>query len=127
MSAGSIGLVLGSDDTIAARIQRVMTERGIQPRELAMALGQRHWSTAYRVMSGATADSLISTIVDICRVLDVDPDELLGVSPPTLEPDTQLLLDAARDLTEDDQWLVVDLVRVLRRKGERAQRQSGAE
>ena len=87
-----------------------------------MALGQRHWSTAYRVMSGATADSLISTIVDICTVLEVDPDELLGVTPPPLEPETQALLDAARRLAEDDQWLMVDLVRSLRRKGSRAGR-----
>ena len=102
-------------DTTAGRIQQVMAARGIRPRELAMALGQRHWSTAYRVMSGATADSLISTIVDICRVLDVDPDDLLGVTLPPLEPETQALLDAARALPEEDQWLVVDLIRVLER------------
>ena len=105
-----------SADTIADRIQQAMAARGVQPRDLAMDLGTRHWSTAYRVMSGATADSLTSTIVDICRVLDVSPDELLGVTPPSLAPETHALLEAARGLPEPDQWLVVDLVRVLRRK-----------
>ena len=105
-----------SAETTADRIQRAMAARGVQPRDLAMALGTRHWSTAYRVMSGATADSLTSTIVDICRVLDVSPDEVLGVAPAPLEPELGSLLDATRRLPEDDQWLVVDLVRVLRRK-----------
>ena len=104
-----------SADTIAERIQQAMAARGIQPRDVAMSIGHRHWSTAYRVMSGTTADSLISTIVDICRVLDVDPDDLLGVTLPPLEPETQALLDAARALPEEDQWLVVDLIRVLER------------
>ena len=117
-------MALRSDDTTADRIQRVMAARGIQPRELAMALGHRHWSTAYRVMSGTTADSLISTIIDICKVLDVSPDELLGVTLPALDPELHALLDAAHALPEDDQWLVVDLIRVLRRKGPRA-RQGG--
>lgn len=105
-----------SADTIAGRIQQAMAARGVQPRDLAMALGARHWSTAYRVMSGATGDSLTSTIVDVCRVLDVSPDELLGVTQPSLAPETLALLEAARGLPEPDQWLVVDLVRVLRRK-----------
>ena len=111
-----------SADTIAGRIQQAMAARGIQPRELAMALGQRHWSTAYPVMSGATADSLTSTIVDICTVLEVSPDELVGVTPTPLEPESEALLDAARRLPEDDQWLMVDLVRSLRRKGSRGRR-----
>ena len=115
-----------SADTIADRIQRAMAARGVQPRELAMALGQRHWSTAYRVMSGATADSLISTIVDICKVLEVSPDELLGVTPTPLEPETQALLEAARRLAEDDQWLMVDLVRSLRRKGPRGRQRDAS-
>ena len=109
-----------STETIADRIQRAMAARGVQPRDLAMAVGQRHWSTAYRVMSGATADSLISTIVDICTVLEVDPDELLGVARSPLEPESQALLDRALRLSEDDQWLMVDLVRSLRRSEARA-------
>ena len=115
-----------STETIADRIQQAMAARGVQPRDLAMAVGHRHWSTAYRVMSGATADSLISTIVDICTVLEVSPDELLGVTPPPLEPETQALLDRARRLPEDDQWLMVDLVRSLRRKGPRGSRRDDA-
>lgn len=105
-----------SDDTLADRIQQAMAARGVQPRDLAMAPGTRHWSTAYRVMGGTTADPLISTVVDMCRVLEVGPDELLGVTPPPLEPEARDLLEAARGLPEQDQWLVVDLVRVIRRK-----------
>ena len=110
-----------STDTIAGRIQQAMAARGVRPRELAMALGHRHWSTAYRVMSGATGDSLISTVLDICRVLDVNPDDILGVTLPPLEPETRALLDAAQGLSEEDRWIVVDLVRVLRRRATREQ------
>lgn len=111
-------------ETLAGRIQRAMAARGIRPRALAMALGDRHWSTAYRVLSGTTADPLMSTVLDVCRILDVDPDEILGATSPPLEPETQALLEAARALPEEDRWLIVDLVRVVRRRAARGERRA---
>ena len=62
-------------------------------------------------------------MLELCRALDVDPDELLSTALPPLEPELQGLLDAAQGLSEADRWLVVDMLRAIRR-GREARRRS---
>ena len=104
-----------------ANVLRAMEAKGLRTRDLVMLLPQRNWMTWYRVASGSTTDPKVSTVLALCGALDVDPDALLGTSPTPLPPDLQELLDAARGMSEDDQWLVVDVLRAVmrRRRGQR--------
>ena len=102
---------------IAARVREAMAARCIRARGLAKGLPHRHYATMYRLLSGATSDPRTSTVVDICRVLSMEPDALLGTAPMPLEPEVQELFDDALTLADRDKWFVVDLVRSLRRRG----------
>jgi transcriptional regulator with XRE-family HTH domain len=62
---------------LAGVLQQLCTERGVP---LATVVGRAGaWcdrSSIYRVMSGASADPLVSTLAAICRALDVRPQEV---------------------------------------------------
>ena len=104
------------DASLASNIRRVMDVRGVSMRELCRTCGGTNRATVYRVVSGSIRESRVDTILDICRALDVDPDELLGTMPLPLEPDVQQLYEHASSLADRDKWFVVDLVRSLRRR-----------
>ena len=99
-----------------ANVRRVMEAKGLRPRDIVKRLPARHIGTAYRILAGRTTDPWTSTTLEMCRALGVDPDELLGAAPPQLSPELQELWDAAQRLSEDDRWLVVDMLRAVMRR-----------
>ncbi len=100
---------------ISARVREVMANRDVRMRDFVQRLPHRHLGTAYRLLSGKTTDPSTGTLVDVCRVLVIEPDELLGTVPPPLPADLQEMLDAARGLSDDDKWIVVDVLRAVLR------------
>ena len=100
---------------LAERIQELLRERGRSKRSLIYQLRTRHVSTGYRVLAGTTTDPWISSILEICQALDVDPDELLQVSRQPLTNELAMLLERTEQLDEEDRWLIVDLIRNLAR------------
>ena len=107
---------------LRANLRRVMEAKGLRVRDVVTRLPQQHEGTAYNLLAGRTIDPRINTTLELCRALDVDPDELLGTAPPPLEPELQELLDAAQGLSDDDKRLVLDMLRAIRR-GQEARRE----
>jgi len=55
-----------------------MVARGLRPSDVADQIGGlRGHTTLYRILSGKTPDPRVSTLVTLCTVLRVSPDELL--------------------------------------------------
>ena len=111
----------GTDGTLhlTEAVRRVMAERGLTTREVVGRFPERHLGTAYRILAGRTTDPWSSTVVQLCGALEVDPNDLLGAIPSPLAPELDALLSEARALTEDDRWLIVDLLRSVRQSGDR--------
>jgi len=97
-------------------VRRVMAERGLTTREVVRRFPERHLGTAYRILAGRTTDPWSSTVVELCHALKVDPNDLLGITPSPLEPELDQLLAETAGLSEDDRWLIVDLVRAIGRR-----------
>jgi len=101
---------------LSGRIHEVLEERGLTPRDLVTGLGERHVGTGYRLLAGRTSDPWISTVLEVCQALAVDPDELLEVSRAPLDPESEALLDQIRGLDEEDRWMLIDLLRAIHRR-----------
>ncbi len=99
--------------SLQANLHRVMRAKKVRRSEVVKRAPDRKGATVYRVLAGTTTDPWTSTVVALCRSLEADPDELLGTTPPQLPPDLQELLDATQGLSEDDKWLVVDVLRAV--------------
>lgn len=97
------------------RIGEILRQRGLTVNWLIHHLGRRNRATGWRLMTGRTVDPRLVTVLDVCRTLSVDPDELLEVSRPPLDPEVDELFAAAQALQEQDQWLLVDLIKSMRR------------
>lgn len=104
---------------LSERIHQILRERGMANRGLITGLGERHFATGYRLLSGKTSDPWISTVLEVCQALALDPDELLQVSRAELDPELQTLLDEVRRLDEEDRWMLIDLLRSIRRRSTR--------
>ncbi len=101
---------------LRARLNAAITERGLSVRQVILRLPELTVPTMYRVIAGTTRDPRTSTLLALCRAIDIDPDDLLDALRPALEPEAAALLDDAEALDEADRWLLVDLVRVLARR-----------
>jgi transcriptional regulator with XRE-family HTH domain len=101
---------------LSKRIRQVLQERGMANRDLITGLGERHVGTAYRLLAGTTSDPWISTVLEVCQALHVDPDELLEATRQPLEPELSALLKQMQTLPEEDRWLAVDLLRAIYRR-----------
>jgi transcriptional regulator with XRE-family HTH domain len=101
---------------LSERIRQILQERGLANRDLITGLGARHFGTGYRLLAGRTVDPWISTVLEVCQALAVDPDELLQVSREPLDPELDAVLKQVQALDEEDQWLLIDLIRSIRRR-----------
>jgi transcriptional regulator with XRE-family HTH domain len=104
---------ISKPDDLAGAIKRVMLARGLSTREVVRKVPKRHVGTVYRLLAGRTTDPWASTVVSLCSALGADPDELLEVSDPieNLEPELRQLLQDLAQLSEQDRWLVLDMLR----------------
>ncbi len=93
-----------------------MAERGLTTRQVVGRFPERHLGTAYRILAGRTADPWASTLVELCRALEVDPNDLFNATRPPLKPELEQVLTQASALSEEDRWLMVDLIRAIRRR-----------
>ncbi len=96
-----------------AKLRRVMEAKGLRGRDVVRQLARRHAATAYDVLGGQTDDPRASTLLDVCRGLGVDPDELLGTARAPLAPELQGLWEEAQALSEDDKRLVGHIIRAV--------------
>ncbi len=108
------------------------------PDTVAHVAGSRNTATFYRLLSGATRDPRISTLLEVCRALAISPNDLLhlaGLLCPQGQPleliDVQLRQAFAelQGLNEDDKRLCLALLRSIislrgRRQKGRARRRS---
>jgi DNA-binding Xre family transcriptional regulator len=101
---------------LRGRIGQVLHERGMTNRDLIAGLGERHVGTGYRLLSGMTRDPRVSTVLEVCQALAVDPDELLHVSRAPLDSELEMLLAQVRRLDEEDGWLLIDVLRAICRR-----------
>ena len=101
---------------LSERIRQVLQDRGMANRALITGLGERHFGTGYRLLAGRTVDPWISTVLEVCQALAIDPDELLLVSRAPLDPELEALLDQVRCLDEEDRWMLIDVLRSIRRR-----------
>jgi transcriptional regulator with XRE-family HTH domain len=101
---------------LSERIQQVLRERGMANRDLVIGLAERHIGTGYRLLAGRTADPWISTVLEVCQALAVDPDDLLQVARAPLDPELESLLAQVRRLDEEDRWMLIDVLRSIYRR-----------
>jgi len=67
--------------SIGATVLDLIEARGLRPAEVAdRVIGTRNRATFYRVLSGATADPRVSTLLEICSALTICPSELLQLA-----------------------------------------------
>jgi transcriptional regulator with XRE-family HTH domain len=106
---------IAKPDDLAAAIKGVMASRGLSTREVVRRVPRRHVGTVYRLLAGRTTDPWASTVVSLCTALDADPDELLGVEDAVsgLDPELRQALAAVEELSEDDRWLALDMLRAI--------------
>ncbi len=106
---------IAKPDDLAAAIKGVMATRGLTTREVVRRVPRRHVGTVYRLLAGRTTDPWASTVVSLCTALDADPDELLGVEDAVsgLDPELRQALAEVEELTEEDRWLALDMVRSI--------------
>jgi len=101
---------------LGRRLSDAIAARGLSARQAVLNLPQRAMATSYRILAGTTRDPRTSTILALCRLLEIDPDELLDAHRPALEPELRELRDDAEALDEADRWLLIDLVRAVARR-----------
>ena len=106
---------IAKPEDLAAAIKGVMATRGLTTREVVRRVPRRHVGTVYRLLAGRTTDPWASTVVSLCTALDADPDELLGVEDAVsgLDPELRQALAEVEELTEEDRWLALGMVRSI--------------
>jgi DNA-binding Xre family transcriptional regulator len=65
---------------IAHAIRTVMQVRQLKMPDLLGRIGRRDRSTIYRLLSGDTQDTKVSTFLDLCSALSIAPNDLLGLA-----------------------------------------------
>lgn len=98
---------------LRARLSDAIAARGLSVRQVILRLPQRAMATSYRILAGTTSDPHTSTILALCRTIDVDPDELLGARRPALDPEAEALLEDTEALDEADRRLLVKVIRSI--------------
>jgi len=98
---------------LRARLHDAMAERGLAARQVVLRLPRQSMPTVYRIFAGTTRDPLTSTLLALCRTIDMDLDELLDARRPALEPEAEALLEQAKALDEADRWLLVRAIRCV--------------
>lgn len=71
----------GAKVSLAEAIKQTMNARGLPTAEVARRLGEGYdRATFYRLLSGATTEPRLGTLVGLCQVLEVSPTELLQLA-----------------------------------------------
>ena len=107
--------------SLSEALRGLLDARGLRPAEVAARFGeQRTRVTFYRVLSGATANPRVSTLLELCKVLTISPSELLHAAgllarrERSLEPiDLELRRTYAdlQGLSDDDKRLCLAILR----------------
>ncbi len=107
--------------SLSKALRGVIDARGLRVAEVAGRFsGNRRRVTFYRVLSGATANPRVSTLVELCKVLTIGPGELLHAAglihrrERSLEPVDLELRRAYADLqglSDDDKRLCLVVLR----------------
>ena len=110
---------------LAEAIKEIMDARGLRTADVARRLGEGYdRATFYRLLNGATTEPRLSTLVVLCRALEVNPTQLLqlaGLWPyrerpvDTLDVQLRAAFAQLRVLPFDDKQRVVALVTCLAR------------
>ena len=67
--------------SLSEAIKQTMNARGLPTAEVARRLGEGYdRATFYRLLSGATTEPRLGTLVGLCQVLEVSPTELLQLA-----------------------------------------------
>ena len=107
--------------SLSDAVRGVLDARGLRVAEVAARFGeQRTRVTFYRVLSGATANPRVSTLLELCKVLTISPSELLHAAgllrrrERSLKPiDLELRRTYAelQGLSDDDKRLCLAILR----------------
>lgn len=67
--------------SLAEAIRDAMQARGLHTAEVSRRLGEGYdRATFYRLLSGATSEPRLGTLIGLCRVLEISPTELLELA-----------------------------------------------
>ena len=107
--------------SLSEAVRGVIDARGLRVAQVAARFTKgRHRNMFYRVLSGPTTDPPVSTLLELCKVLAIDPSELfhavglLGRRERSLEPIDLELRQAYADLqglSDDDKRLCLAVLR----------------
>ena len=107
--------------SLSEALRDLIEARGLRVGEVARRFGEgRHRVSFYRVLSGATANPRLGTLLELCKVLTISPNELLhaagllGRQERSLEPIDLELRRAYADLqglNDDDKQLCLAVLR----------------
>ncbi len=107
--------------SLSEAVRGAIEVRGLRVAEVAARFGEgRHRVSFYRVLSGATANPGLGTLLELCKVLMISPSELLhaagllGRRELSLEPiDLELrrAYDDLQGLSDEDKRLCLALLR----------------
>ena len=115
--------------TIGERLKKAREERNISTAELAEALGL-NMTTVYRYETGAFKRIKPSTLSAIAEYLNVNPDYLIGATDnkrtvkeaedlaSSITDDEKMLLELFRRVPEENQQMVLDMIRVALKNGQ---------
>ena len=107
--------------SIGEAVRGLITARGLRPAQAGDRLaGTRTPATLYQVLSDATHDPRVSTLVAICELLAVSPDELLqiadlleppGRAPALIDIELRQAFSEVKQLDEDDKRVCLAMLR----------------
>ncbi|MGY0790918.1 hypothetical protein ACW7BJ_16250 [Azospirillum argentinense] len=127
-----------ANETLPERLDRLITERGTNPRAASIAAGLNP-TAARDIIDGKSKRPLHTTIAAFARVLGVDADYLAcrtdaagEVAPqqeerprPSSAPDALLFERAMELATEDEQRILKELAERIIERGKKKRRASG--
>jgi len=62
---------------LSEALTQYMAEKGLRPSDLSVGTDAPHLSSVSRVLRSVTRDPRISTLIHVCRLIDVDPTQVL--------------------------------------------------
>ena len=98
---------------LGEKLKAARKAAGLSQKELAEAVGAKHNSVS-NWENGLNSPST-NTILELCRVLNIQPNELYGTQP---EPDdfTYALYNETKDLTEENKNKILEMAKFFRQQ-----------
>ena len=107
--------------SIGSALRELSDAHGLRVAEVAGRFGEgRHRNSFYRVLSGAGTDPRVSTLLEFCKVLMIDPDELLHAvgllqwterSPESIDLELRRAYADLQGLNDGDKRLCLAILR----------------